>query len=94
MPIPLTSRVTVPEDVLFRQLDQEAVILNLDTEIYFGLDAVGTDMWLALTTSDSIQAAYESLLEEYDVAPETLRGDLEELVEKLVADGLLTATDG
>ena len=51
-------------------------------------------MWRILTTSDSIQAAYERMLEEYDVAPETLRGDLEELIEKLAADGLLTVTDG
>jgi hypothetical protein len=94
MPSSFTARVTVPDDVLFRQLDQEAVILNLDSEIYFGLDAVGTDMWLALTTSESIQAGYEKLLEEYDVAPETLRADLEELIRKLAADGLLTVTDG
>ena len=93
MTLSFTARVTVPPDVLFRQLDQEAVILNLDSELYFGLDAVGTDMWRALTTSDSIQAAHEKLLDEYDVAPEALRSDLEELVEKLAADGLLTITD-
>jgi hypothetical protein len=90
---PFTARVTVPADVLFRQLDQEAVILNLDSGLYFGLDAVGTDMWRALTASDSIEAAYEKLLDEYDVAPDTLRDDLGELVEKLAADGLLAVTD-
>jgi hypothetical protein len=88
-----SARIVVPADVLFRQLDQEAVILNLDSGLYFGLDAVGTDMWRALTTSDSIQAAYEKLLDEYDVAPDALRGDLEELIEKLAADGLLTVAE-
>ena len=93
MPTSFTARVTVPPDVLFRQLDQEAVILNLESELYFGLDPVGTDMWRALTATDSIQAAYERLLKQYDVPPEALRNDLEELVEKLAADGLLTVTD-
>ena len=93
MPVSFASQVTVPSNVLFRQLDQEAVILNLDSELYFGLDAVGTDMWRALTSSDSIERAYDNLLAEYDVAPEALRGDMEELIDKLVAEGLLAVTE-
>lgn len=93
MPISFSARVSVPPNVLFRQLDQESVILSLDTELYYGLDAVGTDMWQTLTSSDSIQVAYDALLGEYDVTPETLRTDLEQLIDKLVADGLLTVTD-
>ena len=54
-----------------------------------GLDAVGTDMWRALTTMGSVQEAYEHLLAEYDVEPETLRRDMEQLVEKLEASGLV-----
>jgi hypothetical protein len=34
----------VPDDVLFRDLDGEAVILNLRTGTYFGLDELGTRM--------------------------------------------------
>ena len=33
--------VHVPERVLVRKLDRESVLLNLDSETYFGLDAVG-----------------------------------------------------
>ena len=55
---------------------------------------VGTRMWDALTSSDSIQAAYEKLLNEYDVSADKLREDLSELVGKLVAKGLLEARDG
>lgn len=83
------SRVSVPNDTLFRELDGESVILNLTSERYFGLDAVGTRMWNVLTTSDSIQAGYEALLAEYDVDPDKLRLDIQELLEKLVAYGLV-----
>src|SRR5258706_624118 len=38
----MKARVTQPADVLVRELDGESVILNLDNEAYFGLDAVGT----------------------------------------------------
>ena len=35
-------RITVPESVLFRDLDGEAVLLETVTGRYFGLDEVGT----------------------------------------------------
>jgi hypothetical protein len=90
----LTARVTVPADVLFRDLDGESVILNLETESYFGLDEVGTRMWLLLTASDSVRAALDALLEEYDADAGTMRKDLEELIGKLADQGLLEVKGG
>ena len=72
-----------------RELDGESVILNLETGNYFGLDAVGTRMIAALSTSDRIQAAYDVLAAEYDADPELLRRDLEAFIEKLVDRGLV-----
>ena len=46
-------------------------------------------MWTALTDAESIQAAYDSLLEEYEVSPEQLRKDLEEFLDKLSEQGLI-----
>jgi len=84
-----TERVEMPSNVLFRELEGECVILNLDTESYFGLDDVGTRMWLALTRSDSIAAALEELEQEFDVEPEQLRRDLDNLLVELIEQGLL-----
>lgn len=93
MAITFAQRVVVPDDVLVRELDGESVLLNLATNSYFGLDSVATDMWRALVASDTIQAAYEALLAEYDVAPETLQRDMAEFVEKLVRHGLAEMDD-
>jgi len=38
----LDAAFRIPDEVIFRELDGEAVVLNLDTGVYFGLDAVGT----------------------------------------------------
>ena len=40
----LDIRAVVPEAVITRELDGEAIPLNLETGIYFGLDKVGTDV--------------------------------------------------
>ncbi|MEO6325460.1 MAG: PqqD family protein [Thermoanaerobaculia bacterium] len=87
--ISFTQRIAIPENVLVRELDGESVLLNLDTERYHGLDEAGTGFWRALSETGSIQAAYDRLLAEYEVAPETLRGDLERLIGELVAQGLI-----
>jgi hypothetical protein len=79
----------VPADVLVQQLQGESVLLNLRTGRYFGLDQVGTRMWTVLTTAESLQAAYDALLAEYEVDGHRLDQDLRTLVEKLVEHGLL-----
>lgn len=88
MAISFLQKVTVPKDVVFRELDGEAVILNLNNEEYFRLNRVGADMWKEVTCADSIQTAYEKLLAEYEVDGKTLRRDLTDLLEKLLDKGL------
>ncbi|HEU5460397.1 MAG TPA: PqqD family protein [Pyrinomonadaceae bacterium] len=89
MSISFSDRVKIPDDVLISKLQEESVILNLDSERYFGLDDVGTRILSVLTTSESIEAAYQRLVEEYDVEDQALRQDLLELVENLLKHGLL-----
>jgi hypothetical protein len=87
--IVFTDRVEVPAHVMVRFLDNESVFLNLETERYFGLDQTGTRMWQVITSSSNIEAAYQQLLSEFEVEPETLRSDLSGLLEKLVENNLL-----
>lgn len=89
MGIPFTSRVSVPEHVLSRKLDDELVLLNMHTETYLGLDDVGARFWEVLSESESINDALEKLLEEYDVEEDRLRRDLAELVSAMTDQGLI-----
>jgi hypothetical protein len=83
------DRAAAPAHVLVRFLDRESVLLNLETERYFGLDETGTRMWQLATDSPSLNAAYQQLLAEFDVEPELLRSNFLELLDRLVDKGLL-----
>ena len=83
------SNLRVGEQTLHEEIDGEAVLLNLGSGKYYGLDEVGSRMWALLIRHRSMEPAYRALLEEYDVAPERLQRDLLTLVEDLVAHGLL-----
>jgi len=84
-----TAKVTVPDNILTQNVRGESVLLNLNDERYFCLDKVGTHMWTALSESESIQTAYEVLLDQYDVKADLLHRDLIDFVEKMVSDGCL-----
>jgi hypothetical protein len=92
--ISFSSKVVVPDTVLFRELDGESVLLNLKTESYLGLDDVGTRMWKLFSTLPSIQVAYETLLAEYDVTPDALRNDIELILNQMIEHGLVELKDG
>jgi hypothetical protein len=89
MQLSFSDRVRVPDGVLVSRLQEESVILNLDSERYFGLDDVGTRVLSVLTSADSIAAAHATLLEEYDVDGQELRQDLLALVESLLQQGII-----
>jgi hypothetical protein len=92
MNTPTDQRIEVPEGVLVRELQGESVLLNLDSESYFGLDDVGTRMWHVLAATASTGAAFEALLAEFDVSPEELGRDLAEFIAALSAAGLVRVT--
>ena len=83
------QKLITPRHVTFQELDGEAVLLNLQNEMYYGLDEVGTRMWMLLTTSDSVQAAMEAMLEEFDVTPEKLEQDMTKMINDLQTNGLV-----
>lgn len=87
--VPFSDRVVVPAHVLIRHLDGESVLLNLETEEYFGLDATGTRIWEVATRSASLEAAYATLVQEFEVEPDVLRANLAELMARLIENGLL-----
>ena len=79
----------VPDWVLFRELNGEAVLLNLDSGKYYGLGAIGTRMWTLLTEHGEIERASQVLLDEFDVSEEQLRQDVQRLLDDLIGHGLL-----
>jgi hypothetical protein len=78
----------VPPVVLLREVDGEMVLLNIATEQYYGLDPVGAAMVTELLARPR-EGAVEALLARYSVGRERLVADLDALVARLTATGLL-----
>jgi hypothetical protein len=89
----LPSHVQIPSDVLFQELEGESVLLNLQSERYYGLDDIGTRLWQLLAENGDVAAACEQLVKEYDVEEDILRQDVAQLITKM-ADAGLVQLDG
>ena len=89
MNITLDMRVAVSPEVMLQELAGEAVLLDLKSESYFGLDAIGTRIWQLVEQDGDLKVVHSTLLTEYDVDAARLEHDLKELVERLVDVGLV-----
>jgi hypothetical protein len=94
MTVSLDERAFATPRVLCKDLGDEAILLDLETETYFGLNPVGTRFWKLVTTAPTIRDALAVMIEEYDVAPNELERDMVDLIEDLVGRGLLRAGRG
>ena len=94
MPVTLDSRISVPEGVVFREIQGESVLLHLDTGEYFGLNEVGTRVWQLLGASATLRDVLEGLRQEYEVETEQLEEDLLGLIAELAGKHLVILDAG
>ncbi|MBI4588184.1 MAG: PqqD family protein [Candidatus Rokubacteria bacterium] len=87
--ITLTSRVRITDDVLFRDLQGEMVLLNLKTGFYFGLDPMGARIWQLIREHQDVRKVLDLLLGEYEVTDARCERDLLGFVALLSEKGLI-----
>ena len=83
------KRLVPAPDVLSQTVVGESVLLDLRSQKYFGLNEIGTRTWQLLQETADVGAIHARLLVEYQVAPDQLERDLEELLERLLRAGLV-----
>jgi hypothetical protein len=82
--------VRAPEHVLTRKAAGETVLLNLESEEYYGLEGVGTRLWeLIESGGTTVAAAVGVLRREYTVSGDVLAADVKELIADLQRSGLV-----
>ncbi len=75
------------------ELGGEAVVLNMDTGVYYGLDAVGTCIWRLLQEPRSLAELRDLVTDEFDVTSEQCEADLLPFLASLNSHGLLWPRD-
>ena len=85
-----TPHYLFSQEVLFQPLGEEAVLLNLQNNRYYGLNEVGARMWQLLQEHGELYAVVAQMVAEYEVEEAVLRQDLQTLIAQLVEQEMLT----
>ena len=86
----LNQSITLSPKVISQEVSGETVILDLESECFFGLDAVGTRIWDLIRDDVDLLSIYNTLLDEYEVEEAQLQADLEALLADACERGLLS----
>jgi hypothetical protein len=79
-------------NVVFKVLDQEAVLVHLGTNKIFTLTETGARFWQLLADGRDRPSIEQELLREYDVAEPELVAEIDSLLRELAAEGLVDRT--
>ncbi|MFT6006702.1 MAG: hypothetical protein ACI9SX_001677 [Pseudoalteromonas tetraodonis] len=81
------------EHVSLTEVDAEAVLLDLNTGSYYGLNHTGAQLMRVLDHAGSVSDAVQELAEKYQTDVSTLEADISQLLDQLLKEKLTTARD-
>ena len=82
--------LSISPSVVFKRVGDEAVLLDFERGVYYGLDGAGARVWELIADGRSLDAVAQAMTEEYEVALDEVRRDVEALVGELERNGLVT----
>ena len=77
--------------VIADDIDGEIVIMNLERGSYYGLDAVGTDIWRMIIAGRTGQETASRVASHFDADIQRVRSDIAGLIAKVLEHELLVA---
>ena len=91
MSIP-TRLIVNEEELSAKVIDGEAIIINFSNGIYYSLDGVGGVVWEMIEKGYSLEDMITAISSHYEVSPETVKTDLENLQGELVQENLVNVS--
>ncbi len=89
MSITIDSVVSATKEQISADLQEEAVVLDLTKNVYYGLDEVGARIWALIGVPMKVSEIRDAIVAEDDVDQETCQRDLIGFLDSLEVEGLL-----
>jgi hypothetical protein len=87
------SSVVATKNQVSSDLGGEAIILDLKSGVYYGLNDVGTRLWHLIQEPRTFNEIQDAILEEYEVEPDCCAEELLALLQELLAAELIEVSD-
>jgi hypothetical protein len=77
------------QEQISSSLDEESVVINLKSGVYYGFNPVGTRIWDLIQSPKTLDELKAILISEYEVEPDQCDRDLVTMFRDLEAAGLI-----
>ena len=75
--------ITKTDDIIWRVVDDEALILNTSNGYYFSMNGTATEAWCLLNDGKSIDEVARTIAEQYEIDLPAAKADIEALLQEL-----------
>lgn len=79
--------------VAWRRVEEESVLLNVDTSEYYSLDPIATEIWERIGKGNSLDQISRTLAREYHTPMARVQKDAIEFIDTLLGKRLLLKVD-
>ncbi len=86
----VSKHYKLADHVSLTKLDDEAVLLDLDTGAYYGLNHVGLALIEALNNGLSLETAVDKIKDRYSAQRETVQQDANALIEDMLNQRIIS----
>jgi hypothetical protein len=80
--------------VVLEHFDDETILINMDTCVYYSLNECGREAWKLIEAGQSTEAIGEALSWQYESDTGSIAASVRQLLEELVAEGLVEPAEG
>ena len=87
--IDLSTVVARVEQQVSAALDDEIVVLNMNDNIYYGLNGIGAFIWRSIEQPHTVSAVVDAVFENYQVSRESCEEDVLIFLRELSDAGLI-----
>src|SRR6056297_67631 len=91
--VDVNSTVKRNEEVFANEVDGEAVMMNIQTGKYYGLDEIGTRIWELMEEEIEVRKIIDELRKEFDVSEQQCKKDVLTLLDDLKSNQLIEISD-
>ena len=89
LPIQRETKLRRSEKILFSEIDQDKVMIDLERGAYVGLNPVAGEIWDLLETPQTSQQVIQKLLEVYEIDEATCQIETLEVLQRMARLGLV-----
>lgn len=81
------------DHISFTDVDDEAVLLDLNSGAYYGLNHIGAQLLKELKAHNSIENAITLIAEQYQITDNSVKKDIDELIQQLLEQKLIVTIE-